>query len=216
MFSQGSAQRVSSCISHQSLVVPLPGTGSVNEAPPPLSLWCCAPSLAFQRSSFPCCSYFDQENELVSDSEGRPPPPVHHSVIRWCFHPSLEFCPKAVSKFHLAWYIMLLVSFPSPDSKTKKALHTLDVRSTLLYYTERTKPFWVDKALLICYCGPQKGRTASSQSLSRWAAAATCFCYETAGQPYLLEIKAHSMRVQGSSAAFHRRIPLVDFCKAAM
>lgn len=60
--------------------------------------------------------------------------------------------------------------------------------------------------------GP-KGKAAASQSLSWWVVATACPCYEAAGQ--WLQMTAHSTRVQGSSAVLHRRVPLVDMCKAA-
>lgn len=129
-------------------------------------------------------------------------------------HHSLELLPKVVTKFHLAQEIVLPVFFfSSLDYKAKNVPHTLDVRRALLYYANSTK-LQVEKALFMCYWGPKKGRAASSQSFSRWVEDAIHFCYEVAGKPYPLEVKAHSKRAQGSSAAFHRRVLLVDICKA--
>lgn len=82
--------------------------------------------------------------------------------------PSLHFLPKEVFTFHVAQDIVLPVFFPHPDRESETALQSLDIKSALLFYLDRTGSFRKHKRLFVCFAEAPKGHAASSQIISRW------------------------------------------------
>ncbi|XP_054826487.1 uncharacterized protein LOC129323798 [Eublepharis macularius] len=127
----------------------------------------------------------------------------------------VEFLPKVVSRFHLSQELILPVFFPVQNSEAEKALHSLDVRRAILFYLDRVKSFRLDSNLFVCFAGQNKGKRATSQTISRWVVQTILTCYSAANLPCPLEVRAHSTRSQASSAALLRGVPLHDICRAA-
>lgn len=61
-----------------------------------------------------------------------------------------------------------------------------------------------------------EGREASAQTISRWVVEAIKVYYRLSGISYLLSIKSHSTRAQGSSAGFHYKVLFSTICKSAI
>lgn len=99
--------------------------------------------------------------------------------------------------------VALLVFSPFLLTTAEQTYHSLDIRWTLLYYNDRTKPFRIDHSLFMCYSGHKKDRIAFLQLLSRLVVAAILFYYKAVGKLCPLEACTHSIRALGSSAAFH-------------
>lgn len=105
-------------------------------------------------------------------------------------------------KFYLGHHVSLPVFFPFPVILVENSVHTLNLRQAILYDLDRTKVYWKDNRLLLCWWGPKKGRAVSPQSLSRWVVSTKLTAYRILGQPCPLVIKTHSTRSISSSAAF--------------
>lgn len=64
-------------------------------------------------------------------------------------HPHMSFRLKLVSTIHLSQHISLPVFFPHPKTDAGRKLHTLDVKCTLLYYRNRTKPLSGTESIML-------------------------------------------------------------------
>lgn len=135
-----------------------------------------------------------------------------HSVR---LRPDIRFLPKVVSEFHTSVDIILPDFYPSPSSNDERKLHALDVRWALLFYLDRIKFSGRAHSLFVCYSGPNKGKTISSQSLSHWITATIELAYDLARVPKSQCVTAHSTRAVAASVAFLDGVPLHEICRAA-
>ncbi|XP_034631512.1 uncharacterized protein LOC117879996 [Trachemys scripta elegans] len=109
-------------------------------------------------------------------------------------HPA--FLPKVLSRFHVSQDIFLPVFYPKPHAHLhEQRLHSLDVRRTLTFYIDRTKPFRKTTQLFVAIAKQIKGAPVSSQLIFLWLTGCICACYNLANvlPP---AVTAHSTRAQ--------------------
>ncbi|XP_042315264.1 uncharacterized protein LOC121926389 [Sceloporus undulatus] len=127
----------------------------------------------------------------------------------------ITFLPKVVSAFHLNQDIILPILAPNPSTDEERRMHSLDVRRALAFYLDRTLGSRLSNRLFVCYSEAKKGLPVSSQRFSKWVSNTIYLCYELAGVPAPVRVRAHATRAEAASSAFLMGIPLEDVCRAA-
>ncbi|XP_041431344.1 uncharacterized protein LOC121397804 [Xenopus laevis] len=126
-----------------------------------------------------------------------------------------EFIPKVVSDYHINQDIVLPSLCPKPKNSKEKALHTLDVVRAIKYYLHRTQDFRKSETLFVLFGAPQRGKQASSASLSRWIRETIILAYTAKGKPAPFRVTAHSTRALSTSWAQANQASADQICRAA-
>lgn len=125
--------------------------------------------------------------------------------------PLRGFIPKVATSIHLLEPWALPV-FLDPESSTH---HNLDISRVLRAYLEATKPFRVSERLFIVPFGKNRGKEATSRTLSSWIIKLIQKAYKTKGLAPPSRAKAHSTRAVSASWAARANVSLETVCRAA-
>ncbi|XP_069812238.1 uncharacterized protein [Dendropsophus ebraccatus] len=129
--------------------------------------------------------------------------------------PDPAFLPKVVSDFHRSQEVILPSFCINPSNDREASFHCLDVRRAIIHYLEVTKDWRIDNNILITFQGKNKGRAATSQTISRWIKQAIKECYRVSGRELPNSITAHSTRSVSTSWAERAAVSIEDICRAA-
>ncbi|XP_069798950.1 uncharacterized protein [Dendropsophus ebraccatus] len=125
------------------------------------------------------------------------------------------FLPKVVSEFHRSQEVILPSFCVDASNDREASFHCLDVRRAIMHYLEVTKEWRIDNNILIAFQGKNRGRAASSQTISRWIRQAIKECYRSSNKELPTSITAHSTRAVSTSWAERAAVSIEEICRAA-